>query len=259
MSLGDRGCNRQIPPPSASLRVRNDNKNNWRTTNKKQRANDQLRARVGYPILSRMGQGLICWGRLGCAGAPDVEEGGGDGEEDGAEDDADGAEDGDASEDGEQDGGGVGAQVRADQDGVEDVVDGANDDASPDGEECGLSPMAVEAEVDGDWSPDEEGTEGGDHREGHEGEGPEDDAGDSEDPEGEAGEEALNGSDCQATEGGGQDGVADAFYEFVGLVFAEGQESAQACEGDGAVAKEEEEQEEHDDELGDDADGVAEE
>ena len=154
--------------------------------------------------------------------APDVEEGGGDGEEDGAEDDADGAEDGDASKDGEQDGGCVGAQVRADQDGVEDVVDGAYDEASPDGEESCLSPVAVEAEVDGDRSPDEEGTKRWDHSEGHESEGPKDDAGNSKNPEGQASEEALNGSDCQATEGGGEDGVSDAFQELVGLVFAEG-------------------------------------
>ena len=195
----------------------------------------------------------------GGAGVPDVEEGGGEGEEDGAENDADGAEDGDASEDGEQDGGGVGAEVGADEDGVEDVVDSADDACSPDGEECGFSPVAGEAEVDCDGSPDEEGAEGGDHGAGREREGPEEDAGDPEDREGEAGEDALNGSDGEAAERCGEDGVADSVEEFGGLVFVEGKERAQRGEGESAVAEEEEEEEEHDDELGNDADRVAEE
>ena len=193
------------------------------------------------------------------AGAPDVEEGGGDGEENRTEDDADGAEDGDASQDGEQDGCGVGAQVSADEDRIEDVVDGADDEATPDGEERGLTPVAVEAEVDGDGSPDEEGTEGWDHGEGHQREGPEDDTGNSEGPEGKAGEEALNSGDGESAEGGCEDGVADTFKELVGFVFAQGKKSVQRGDGEGAVAKEEEEQKEHDDELGDEADGVAEE
>jgi hypothetical protein len=190
---------------------------------------------------------------------PDVEEGGGEGEEDGAEDDSDGAEDGDASEDGKQDGGGVGAQVGADEDGVEDVVDGADDDCSPKAEEGGFAPVAVEAEVDRDGSPDEEGAEGGDHGAGGEGEGPENDAGNSEDPEGKAGEDSLYGGDGEAAERGGQNGVADSVEEFRALVFVEGKERTEGGDGECAVAEEEEEEEEHDDELGNDADGVAEE
>jgi hypothetical protein len=190
---------------------------------------------------------------------PDVEEGGGEGEEGGAEDDADGAEDGDASEDGEQDGGGVGAQVGADEDGVEDVVDGADDDCSPDRKEGGFAPVAGEAEVDCYWSPDEEGAEGGDHGAGGEGEGPENDAWNSEDPEGKAGEDALYGGDGEAAERCGEDGVAYSVEEFSALVFLEGKECAKGGESESAVAEEEEEEEEHDHELGDDADRVAEE
>src|SRR6202011_587800 len=58
---------------------------------------------------------------------------------------------------------------------------------------------------------------------------------------------------------GGEDGVADSVEEFHALVLVEGKERAKGGEGQSAVAKEEEEEEEHDDELGKDADGVAEE
>jgi hypothetical protein len=190
---------------------------------------------------------------------PDVEEGCGQGEEDGAEDDADGAEDGDASEDGEQDGCSVGAQMGADEDRVEDVVDGADDNCSPDGEQCGFPPMAAKAKVDRDGSPDEEGAEGGDHGADGEGEGPEDDAGNSEDPEGEAGKDALYGGDGEAAKRGGENRIADSIEEFGALVFVEGKKCAKGGESEGTVAEEEEEEEEHDYELGEDANGVAEE
>ena len=197
-------------------------------------------------------------GALVGAGVPDVEQCIGDGEEDGAEDDADGAEEGYAAEDREQDGDGVGAQVGTNEDRVEDVVDGADDESSPDGEEGGFSPVAVEAEVDGDRTPDEEGAEGWDHGAGGERGSPEDDTGNSEDPEGESGEDALNAGDGEAAERGGEDGFANSLDELVGLVVGKGKESTQRGDGDGAVAEEEEEDEEHDDELRDHADGVAE-
>ncbi len=74
-----------------------------------------------------------------------------------------------------------GSKVRTDEDGVEDVIDGADDEASPDDEEGSFAPVAGEAKVDGDGSPDEKGAEGGDHGAGSEGECPEDDAGNAED------------------------------------------------------------------------------
>ena len=114
--------------------------------------------------------------------------------------------------------------------------------------------MAVEAKVGGDGSPDEEGAEGGDHGEGGEGGGPEENAGDAEYPEGETGENSLYESDGEAAEEGGVDRVVNAIEEFRGLVFAEGDEGAEANEGDLAVAKEEEEKEEHDDKFGDEVD-----
>ena len=189
---------------------------------------------------------------------PDVEEAGGDAEDDWAEDDAEGAEDRNAAEDGDEDDGGVGAQVAADENGVEDVVDGADDEPTPDDEESSLAPMAVEAEIGGDGSPDEKGSEGGDHGEGGEGGGPEEDAWDAENPEGETSENSLHECDGEATEEGGVDGVVYSVEEFGGLVFAEGDEGAEANECGLAVAKEEEEEEEHDDKLGDEVDGVGE-
>ena len=152
----------------------------------------------------------------------------------------------------------MGAKVSADEDGVEDVVDGADDEAAPYGEECGFAPVAVKAEVDGDGSPDEEGTEGGDHGEGGEGKGPEDNSGDIQGPEGEAGEDALYKRDGESAEKGGIDGVVDALEKLSRLVFAEGDDGAQSCEGELTVAKKEEEEEEHDHHLGDEVDGVAE-
>jgi len=152
----------------------------------------------------------------------------------------------------------VGAKVSADEDGVEDVVDGADDEAAPYGEECGFAPVAVKAEVDGDGSPDEEGTEGGDHGKGGEGKRPEDDSGDTQGPEGEAGENSLYERDGEPTEESGIDGVVDAFEELSRLIFAEGNDGAQSCEGELTVAKEKEEEEEHDDHLGDEVDGVSE-
>ena len=119
--------------------------------------------------------------------------------------------------------------------------------------------MSGDAEVEGDGRPYEDGSEGGD--EGHDGggEGPEYGSGNAERPVGEAGEDALNGGDDEAAEGGGVDGVVEAVEEFGGFVFAEGQERAQEGEGLCAVAKEEEEDEEHDDELCEGVDGAAEE
>jgi len=147
----------------------------------------------------------------------------------------------------------VGAETGADEDGVEDVVDGGDDEASPEGEERGFAPVSGEAEVESDGSPDEDGSKGRD--EGHDGgdEGPEDGFGYAESPVGEAGEDALDGGDDEASEGGGVDGVVEAMEEFGGFVIAEGQEGAQEVEGLGTVAEEEEEDEEHDDELRDDA------
>ena len=190
---------------------------------------------------------------------PNLEQSGGDSEEDRAEDDAEGAEESDASEDGKQNGGGVGAEVGADEDRVEDVVDGADDGTSPDSEYGGFAPVPGETEVDGDRTPDEKGAKGGDHGAGGEGEGPENDAGHSEDPKGEAGEDALDGGDGETAESCGEDGLAGAFEELAGLVVTQGKDGAQGFEGELAVAEQEEEQEEHDDELGDDADGVSEE
>ena len=152
----------------------------------------------------------------------------------------------------------MGSDAGADEDGVEDVVDGADDDATPDGEDGGLAPVAVEAEVDGDYSPDKDCADGGDQGEDCGGEGPEDDAGNSEDPIGEAGEDALNGGDGEAAERGGFDGVVDAGKKFGGFVVSEGQEGSGEGEGQVAVAEEEEEDEEQKDELGDDDDGVSE-
>ena len=157
---------------------------------------------------------------------PDVEKSCSGGEENRAEDDADGAEEGDSSEDGEQDGGGVCTHVRADEDWVEDVVDGADDKSSPDSEQSCFAPVAGQAEVDRDGSPDEEGAKSWDHGAGCEGEGPEDDAGNSEDPEGEASEQALYGGDGEAAKRGGEDGIADSVKEFGALVFVEGKECA---------------------------------
>ena len=151
---------------------------------------------------------------------PDVEQARGDAEDDRAQDDAKGSEDRDAAEDGDEDDGGVGAEMAADEDGVEDVVDGADDEPAPYDEESSLAPMAVEAEVGCDRSPDEEGAERGDHGEGGEGGGPEEDAGDAEHPEGEAGENSLYESDGEAAEEGGVDRIVDAIEEFRGLVFA---------------------------------------
>jgi len=142
---------------------------------------------------------------------PDVEQGGGDGEDDRAEDDAERAEDRYAPKDGDEDDGGVGAQMAADEDGVEDVVDGADDKSSPDSEHGGFSPVTVKAEVDGDWSPDEEGSEGWDHGERRESDGPKYDAGNAESPEGEAGEDPLYKCDGEAPEESCIDGVVDAF------------------------------------------------
>jgi hypothetical protein len=189
---------------------------------------------------------------------PDVEQGGGDAEDDWAEDDAEGAEDCDAAEDGDEDDGGVGAQVSADEDGVEDVVDSADDEAAPDGEEGSFAPVAVEAEIDSDRSPDEKGAEGGDHGEGGEGDGPQENAGNAEHPEGESGEYALYKGDGEAAEEGGVDGVVDAFEQFSGFVFAERNDGAEGRKGELTVAKEKEEEKEHDDELGDEVDRIAE-
>ncbi len=49
----------------------------------------------------------------------------------------------------------------------------------------------------------------------------------------------------------------DAVEEFGGLLLAEGQEGAQAGDGEGAVAEEKEEEEQQDDKLREEADGVA--
>jgi len=119
--------------------------------------------------------------------------------------------------------------------------------------------VSREAEVDCERSPDEEGTKGGDHGAGGEGEGPEDDSGDTEDPEGQACENSLNGGDGEASESGGEDGIADAVKEFVGLFVAKRQECAEGGERERTVAEKEEEQEEHDDELGDEPDRMADE
>ena len=110
---------------------------------------------------------------------PDVEQCGAQGEGYRADDDAGDAEEGDSADDGDEDSSGVGSHAGADEDGVEDVVDGADDDATPDGEDGGLAPVAVEAEVEADWSPDKDCADGGDQGEDCGGEGPEDDAGNS--------------------------------------------------------------------------------
>jgi len=151
---------------------------------------------------------------------PDVEQCGGCGEDDWTEDDAEWSEDGDASEDGYEDDGGVGAQVGAYEDGIKDVVDRADDETAPGGEEGGLTPVAVEAEVDGDRPPDKEGSKGRNHGERGEGDRPEDDTGDAESPEGESGENTLYERDDEATKEGGVDGVVDSIEEFGGLVLA---------------------------------------
>ena len=65
--------------------------------------------------------------------------------------------------------------------------------------------------------------------------------------------------DGEAAERCGEDGVAYSVEELRALVFVKGEERAKGSEGKSAVAEEEEEEEEHDDELGNDADGVAEE
>jgi hypothetical protein len=91
---------------------------------------------------------LLCARRGLCgSGAPEFEEGCGDGEDDGAEDESGDSEEGDAAEDADEDGDGVGAETGSDEDGVEDVVDGGDYEASPDGEECGFAPVPGESEV----------------------------------------------------------------------------------------------------------------
>ncbi len=74
------------------------------------------------------------------------------------------------------------------QGGIEKVVDQADEATSPDGEQGGLEPVAGEAEIEGDGSPDQDGSEGGDH--GHDSgeDGPEQRVGDAEDPIGQASE-----------------------------------------------------------------------
>src|SRR5690242_14522934 len=97
------------------------------------------------------------------AHAPEIEQRGGYGEDDRSEDDAGDSKESNAAKDGDENDGGVAAQAGANQNGIEEVVDGADDDASPDCEQQSFSPMAGDAEIDGDGAPDQESAEGRNH------------------------------------------------------------------------------------------------
>ena len=206
---------------------------------------------------NRSGQG--CGRCRGVPRLPDIEKRGSYGEGYRTEDDAGDSKECDSTEDRDQNRGGMLAKPRTDQHGVEEVVDEADDSSSPDCEESGFAPVAVEAEVERDGDPDEEGSEGGNHRQDSGEDGPEEMVGDAENPVGETSESALNAGDGETSKGGCVDCVSDAFDQSIGLSGPERKERANEGDGELAVAEEKEEDEEHDDDLRDRSEGTSDE